>query len=315
LIPKAISVILQLMDTRPIFLGILTLAALFLAIPALTASGFEKEQVYFPARLPKSAGESAGLWAVSLELGYIDIEAKTGIVNLLAPGHPAPKLGEVYLIREPNRVQKIMELAGLTGKEEFVLLAGSGKQARAQVSGFAYFRPAGDTVWTLGLLTPLAGQGLDNEDWALALKNITDDKKQKQNIIKIEDAPAEVCADLQERCVASWPGEKITESFCKKMDPGIAAKTLLITGFWHRPTAEFDIEDLQTDSCAREQGGLEGVLSVPGGIFPELAFAASRRGDFYLLGRGGSGAEVCRVLLEYSSDRFSLVRQGLCVGY
>jgi len=291
---------------------VLVVALILAALPDAVV-GIEKEQIYFPLQIPRSAEEMAGSWAISMELGYIDIEAKTGIVNLLEPGHPMPKPGDLYLIKEPARIQKILKLSGVSLKDEFTLLSKSGKPARAQISGFAYFHPAHGPVLTLALLQPSGDPGFAGETWVLAIKNFTEDKKQKLNVIKMEDDSGDACNGLLAKCKSSWPGEKILETVCKKIETG--DKPVYFASFWHRPAGEFDIEDLQTASCVMEMGDQAGLLAVPQGIFPEFAFSFSRKDEFYLLGTGGSGAEVCRALLEYKSGRFSLLNQGLCLGY
>jgi len=289
------------------------IAVLVLALFSDAAFGIEKEQIFFPLLIPKSAGEAAGSWAVSMELGYIDIEAKKGIVDLVEPGHPMPKQGELYSIKEPERIQKILKLSGVSLKDEFTLLSNTGKQARAQISGFAYFQPAHGSVLTLALLKPSGDSALAGESWELALKNFTEDKKQKLSVIKVEDASGDACAGLLEKCKSSRPEGKILEAVCKKIETG--DKPIYFASFWHKPAGEFDIEDLQTVSCAMGTGDQTGLLAVPQGIFPEFAFSFSRKGEFYLLGTGGSGAEVCRGLLEYNSGRFTIFKQGFCMGY
>jgi hypothetical protein len=288
-------------------------ALLLLALLPVAVFGLEKEQIFFPLQIPKSAGEFAGAWALSLDTGYIDIETKPGIVNLLEPGHPMPKPGELYLIREPERIQKILKLSGTGQSDVFSVLSSSGKQARAQISGFAYFRPASGSLLTLALVKPAGDSSLSGESWQLALKNYTEDKKQKLNVIKIEDASGDACPALLEKCKSPWPGEKILETSCKQIDAG--DKLVYVASFWRKPVGEFDIEDLQTSSCAMEKAAQAGMISVPQGVFPEFAFSLSAKGDFYLLGRGGSGAEVCQNLLEYKSGQFAMIKSGLCLGY
>jgi len=285
---------------------------IFVALP-VDVFGIEKEQIFFPLQIPKSAGEMAGSWAVSMELGYIDIEAKTGIVDLLEPGHPMPKPGELYLIKEPARIQKILKLSGVSLRDGFTLLSNSGKQGSAQISGFAYFRPGSAPVLTLALLKPSGDSTLTGETWELALKNFVEDKKQKLSAIKIEDASGDACSGLLERCKSFRPEGKILETVCKKIETN--DKPIYFASFWHKPTGEFDIEDLQTISCAMDMGDQAGLIAVPQGIFPEFAFSFSAKGEFYLLGTGGNGAEVCRGLLEYNSGRFTMFKQGLCLGY
>jgi hypothetical protein len=293
------------------FLGITILSFLF--VPVLS-SGFDKSQVFFPLQLPKTAAELAGSWAMSLDVGYLDVESKEGIVNLVEPGHPNLKPGELMLIKDQVRIEKIRKLASLNEKDDFLLLSNSGATAIAQINGFAFFRPGQGPTLTLGLIKSSSDAAFPEGIWELALKDASEEKKQKVKVFKVEEFSGEPCPQLFEKCRSTRPEDKTFENACKKIDA--LGKTLYIAGYWRKPSEpEFDVEDMKIESCFAEKKDLAGSFKMAEGIFPESAFGFSGKDDFFLLGRGGSGAEVCKNLLQYKSGQISLVKQGLCLGY
>jgi len=291
-------------------------AKLIAALWLLPAAGFSFEpgQVYFPLQLPKSAAAYAGTWAISLDLEYIAIESKPGIVNLTEPNHPEPKPGEVVFIRDRARIQKILDLAQLAGSGQLILLCASGLQAQVRISSLAYYKSSQDSILTLAFLKPEGEARIKNEKWILAWKKTGQaEKLEKMDLLKIDRLPVSGCGELTENCLSRFQQETISDQSCSKIEQG--DRFLLIASFWHRPPGQIDLEEHKTEACAMESKPQGKLIRLPAGVFPQSAFAASESGDLFIIGYGGTAAQVCHYLLKYGSDQFDIIKQGLCTGY
>jgi hypothetical protein len=291
-------------------------AKLIAALWLLPAAGFSFEpgQVYFPLQLPNSAANYAGTWAISLDIEYIAIESKPGILNLAEPNHPEPKPGEVLLIRDRARIRKIMELAQIFRGDQLILLCASGLQARVRIGSLAYYKSSQDSILTLAFLKPDGEARIKNEKWVLAWKKTGQaGKPEKMDLLPIDRLPVSGCGEMAQNCLSPFQQEALAEQSCFRIEQGDSS--ILITSFWHRPAGQSDIEEYKTEACATETRPQGKLIRVPEGIFPRDAFTASESRGFFVIGYGGTAAEVCHYLLKYDSDRFDIIKQGLCTGY
>jgi len=274
---------------------------------------FDGQDVYFPLRVSPAMDAPYQGWAVSLDLEYLFIESKLGMVNLAEPGHPMPEPGKIYLISEQPRVMKILELTGLEIQERLNLLSGSGAETRARIDRFAYYRVSTDSILTLALLKPEQKRSPGAEHWILAWKPRPQEPKRSSiKLLDVVKSAGDQCELALHRCENSWKRQLIREIACFQIKP---PEPMLIVSFWRRPSDDSDIEDLQTEACAQGKSFAKKNVHLPAGIFPQYAFSMPETGLYYIIGYAGSGAQVCNYLIENKADKFRIVKQGLCVGY
>ena len=266
---------------------------------------------YFPIKLPTASKHFK--WAICLDVEYIEVETENKLINLAKSGHPKLEVGEVWVIKDPKRSKKLSQLANLKAKDKIYLLSKDGTKSISLIKGFAYYKPAPATIFTLALLEPLRGKKLKSKNWVLAWKDENFFKEDEFKILILEPENSQLCSELLKECSDGLKGEIISDKNCYILKN--ENKLWLFVSFWHHPSNPEDIEDWQTSACFSPLT-LEKDLKpahLPAGISLESAFLANDK--IYLIGSGGNGAEVCRYLVSWTKNEFKVIKKGACLGY